>query len=201
MRDPRFRRTVILLAEVTDEGALGFVINRTTPFTFEDISKDIGVRVDDVLAHTAVHYGGPVSEERGWVLFRDSSLPRLMAQGPIRERTDLDDEDEDSDEAPSRSVEEASIRVGEGIRVSPTVEVLQRFLRDPQRGPFRLLLGYAGWGPDQLAEEISEGSWLPMDVDPDMIFETPECDLWELALRRMGLEPGHFVVGSGGAQA
>lgn len=176
MRDPRFRGVVILLAEQSEDGSLGFVINKTTPFTFKDISKDIGLRVAKILETTAVHYGGPVSEERGWVLFRALRDPSVEA----------DDGD-------------PGIQVGESMRVSPAIEVLQRFMKNPDAGPFRLMLGYTGWGPEQLEDEIAEGSWLPLDLDPELVFETREEDMYGAALRRLGLSPGTFIVGTGGS--
>jgi putative transcriptional regulator len=178
MRDPRFRGAVILLAEQSEDGALGFVINKTTPFTFSDISKDIGIRVAKTLESAAVHYGGPVSEERGWVLFRES-----------RDLTVDADEDDD----------DPGIQVGDSMRVSPTIEVLQRFMKNPETGPFRLMLGYTGWGPDQLEDEIAEGSWIPMDLDPELVFETREEDMYSAALGRLGLAPGSFIIGGGGS--
>lgn len=174
MRDTRFKNAVILLAEATDEGALGFVINKATDFTFADISEDIGLDVAESLEESAVFYGGPVSGERGWVLFEHGAA------------VDTDDADA------------GIIEVGTRLRVSPTIEVLRQFLVQPERGDFRLLLGYAGWGPDQLEEEINEGSWIPMEVDVDLILHTPESDVWSSALAKLGLAPGTFIMTGGG---
>jgi putative transcriptional regulator len=175
MKDARFKRAVILLAEASDEGALGFVINKSTHFTFSDISGDIGLKVARSIEQDAVYYGGPVSEERGWVLFREES--------------GVSDPDG----------EPAVIEVGQTLRVSPTIEVLRQFLLRPDTGEFRLLLGYAGWGPEQLEEEIIEGSWIPLDLDIDLVFRTPENEVWDAALGRLGLTAGAFVMSSGGS--
>jgi putative transcriptional regulator len=61
----------------------------------------------------------------------------------------------------------------------------------------RFLLGYSGWGPGQLAEEMARGSWLHADPDPELIFETPAEVLWESALRSLGVSPEAIVQGSG----
>jgi putative transcriptional regulator len=174
MKDSRFKHAVILLAEATDEGALGFVINKSTDFTFADISEDIGLDVASSLEENAVFYGGPVSGERGWVLFEEDAT------------VDTDDADT------------GIIEVGARLRVSPTIEILRQFLIRPECGDFRLLLGYAGWGPDQLEEEIIEGSWIPMEVDVDLILHTPESDVWSSALSKLGLSPGTFIMTGGG---
>ncbi|MBU6162455.1 MAG: YqgE/AlgH family protein, partial [Myxococcales bacterium] len=70
---------------------------------------------------------------------------------------------------------------------------------NPETGPFRLMLGYTGWGPDQLEDEIAEGSWIPMDLDPELVFETREEDMYSAALGRLGLAPGSFIIGGGGS--
>ena len=67
--------------------------------------------------------------------------------------------------------------------------------------PFVLLLGYAGWAPMQVEKEISAGAWVPMELDSDLVFEVPIEKRWETAVRRLGLDPGEFLVGGGGAQA
>jgi putative transcriptional regulator len=52
-----------------------------------------------------------------------------------------------------------------------------------------VLVGYAGWGPGQLDQELASASWLTADVDPALIFNTPPAEMWETALRRLGADP------------
>jgi putative transcriptional regulator len=173
MGDPRFAKTVILLAEAGEDGALGFVVNRRTPFTFEDLAGDVGLSVGRAIRQNSVHYGGPVSPERGWVLFRKQPEP----------------------------VDENVIEVGDELCVSANVDVLKPFFEGSDPSPFKLVLGYAGWGPTQLEDEIREGSWIPFGLDPSMVFDVPEDEMWATALARLGLKPGTFVMGGSGAKA
>jgi putative transcriptional regulator len=53
----------------------------------------------------------------------------------------------------------------------------------------RLLLGYSGWGPGQLAEEMARGAWLHVAADPALVFETPPDAMWETAVRSLGINP------------
>jgi len=55
--------------------------------------------------------------------------------------------------------------------------------------PIRMVVGYAGWGPGQLDQEIAASGWLTMDVDPTLIFNTPPDQMWEAALKRLGADP------------
>ena len=173
MQDPRFARSVILLAHADAEGALGFVVNRRAPFTFNDLADEIGVEMNDKVRDAAVHYGGPVSPERGWVLYRSGSKP-------------ADDD---------------VLEVGPHLQVATTLDVLTTFLAKQSADPFRLLLGYAGWEPNQLESELAEGAGLPLDLDSDLVFDEDVDGMWETAVRSMGLLPGGFMMGGGGAEA
>ena len=171
--DPRFRRSVILLAESGDEGALGFVVNRRAPFTFAEVAPDLGIQPRDELRDASLFIGGPVSPERGWVLY-------TAGHGG-----ELDDGDE-------------IISVGDELRVSAALALLGRFLTEAGLPPFRLFLGYAGWGPNQLEEEIAEGTWLSLEPDRDLIFGQSGETVWDTAIRRLGLNPAGFMMSRGG---
>lgn len=177
MNDSRFEKCVILLAEASEDGALGFVINRSTPYTFGDLASDIGFDMAPEIVPESVHYGGPVSPERGWILFRE---PRV-----------------DGGTASNESV----LHVTSEIHLAATLEVLGEFVTAKNSSPFKLLLGYAGWGPNQLEDEIREGAWIPVDLDDQLLFDVPNDQLWQVALSTVGLTPGMFVMGKGGASA
>jgi putative transcriptional regulator len=51
------------------------------------------------------------------------------------------------------------------------------------------LLGYAGWGPGQLDNELAESAWLTAPADPTLVFETPPEEMWEAVIRSLGVEP------------
>ncbi len=179
MDDTRFERTVILLAEAGSGGALGFVLNRNTPYTFGDLADDIGFDLAPEIEPASVHYGGPVSPERGWILF-------------WQHLATLDEEDESI---------ESVLHVTPEIHLAATLEVLGDFVTARNSAPFKLLLGYAGWAPNQLEEEIQDGSWIPVALDSELLFNVPNDDLWRVALSKVGLEAGMFVMGKAGGTA
>lgn len=77
--------------------------------------------------------------------------------------------------------------VAQDIAVSPSVERLDDLVRTGKR--FFLALGYAGWGPGQLDEEIERGSWLVADAPAGLVFETPLEERYQDALALLGLTP------------
>ncbi len=179
LADPNFAGSLVLVAEHHGEGALGFVVNRPASITVEDVLG--GVDADLQLAAEAagraggtVLVGGPVQPERLWILFRP---PAATADA------------------------EGAVRLGSDLALGGSRELLESLVRAPGGGPFLLLLGYAGWAPMQVEREISSGAWVPMPLASDLVFDVPLEKRWETAVRRLGLDPGEFLVGSGGAQA
>lgn len=74
------------------------------------------------------------------------------------------------------------------IRLSYSLESLKLLADKPPRR-FRVFLGYAGWGPEQLAGEITSGAWLVGSASENLLFDTPVEQIWERALRDMGIDP------------
>ena len=176
--DPNFAGSLVLMAEHHGEGALGFVVNRPASVEVADVLGEVD---EDLLraarkagrADGLVLVGGPVSPERLWILHRPH--PSLVGEG--------------------------AVAVGDGLALGGSRELLESVVRGPEAGPFLLLLGYAGWGPKQVEREVAGGAWLPMELQDDLVFEVPLAARWETAVRRLGLEPGGFLVGGGGAEA
>jgi putative transcriptional regulator len=90
---------------------------------------------------------------------------------------------------------EGSQTVTEGLAVTPSREGLSAYGREPD-GAFRLLLGYAGWGPGQLDREVLEGAWLTAPPSPTLPFESPQR-MWQIALASVGVNPTHLVEAPG----
>jgi putative transcriptional regulator len=91
------------------------------------------------------------------------------------------------------------IDVGDELAVTGDMEALGSLLRTQDRD-FRLLLGYAGWGPEQLEGEVRQGVWLPADIDAELVFEGDPEALWDAAYQRtIGTLPGAFIRTRGGS--
>jgi putative transcriptional regulator len=179
LADPNFAGSLVLVAEHHGEGALGFVVNRPAPITVAEllggVDEDLRRAAEAAgRAEGTVLVGGPVQPERLWILFRP---------GPAQE-----------------AVEGGAVKVGDGVSLGGSRELLESLVRAPG-APFLLLLGYAGWAPLQAEKEISGGAWVPMPLASDLVFDVPLEKRWETAVRRLGLDPGEFLVGGGGAKA
>ncbi len=180
LSDPNFASSLVLMAEHHGEGALGFVVNRPAPITVADVLGGVDAdlrRAAEAVgrAEGQVLVGGPVQPERLWIIFRPGRGTESGQEG-------------------------SAVKVGDGLALGGSRELLESLVRAPG-GPFLLLLGYAGWAPMQVEKEIAAGGWVPMPLAADLVFDVPLEKRWETAVRRLGLDPGEFLVGGGGAQA
>jgi len=93
--------------------------------------------------------------------------------------------------------DEEYLSICAGLYVSGSAPLLRRLLEGPPPRRSRLLIGYAGWGPGQLDEEIRHSSWLISDVELDLVFDVEADRMWETAIRRLGADPATLQMSSG----
>ena len=151
--DPNFHRTVVLICEHTDDGALGLIVNRPTPVEVGDAVPELGELL------------GPTD--------------RLFAGGPVQPQSivllaELED-----------PPEEALMVTGDVGLVLQGVD-LEDLAAMARRG--RAFLGYAGWGPGQLEDELERDDWLVVDAEPDDAFAEDAEAMWAHVLARNGGE-------------
>jgi len=170
LRDPNFKRSVVLVCEHGSDGALGFVVNRPTDVRAAEAVAlpEPPLRGDSGLC---LWSGGPVEPQRGFLLL--GTDPGV----------------EDSEQITDGFHLTASLDVLRRILESDPGQLAQQRCR--------LLLGYAGWGPGQLDAEIAASAWLTVPPDAALVFETPPDSMWETAIRSLGIDPMSLHEGSG----
>jgi putative transcriptional regulator len=50
-------------------------------------------------------------------------------------------------------------------------------------------LGYAGWGPGQLEEEMTRHGWFACEGSATILFDTPSDERWSVAFKTQGIDP------------
>jgi len=161
--DPFFHKSVVLLVNHSEDGSVGFIINRPTELPVEEILEGMEIHWQGA-KDIAAYFGGPVQSQMGTILFRDRGLK------------------DDSQFA------DTTTEIQPGMRIGQQLEDLDRLARQPPEH-FRLLLGYAGWGAGQLMDEIVRNDWLTAPVSEDLVFSDNAESVWESALRSVGLDP------------
>ena len=88
---------------------------------------------------------------------------------------------------------EGEIRLSDGVAVTQSREVLASIGRHDGPDIYAAYLGYTGWAPGQLEEEIREGAWLPVNLDDSIVFDVPVERRWTEAFARVGVAPAGFI--------
>lgn len=163
MADPRFERSVILICSYDERGAMGLILNRPMPdVPFSDLLHQLGITVSPNMRDIPIGFGGPVEPGRGFVLHRAP----VIGDAP-----------------------EGSIRISQDLAMTTTRDILQDFADGLGPEPAMLALGYAGWGPGQLDDEILENGWLTAERGDEILFGANHEAKWTLALQGLGINP------------
>ena len=170
MLDPNFSTTVTLICEHNDEGALGIVINRPTELKLAGLFEQLSVEdPDPEAAESPVLSGGPVGMERGFVLH-----------------------------GPEHSYEN-TLAVSDDIRLTLSRDIIDALASGSGPDQSLVALGYAGWEPGQLEDEMLANSWLNVPATPEIVFETPFADRWDSAARTLGIDISAMSTDAGHA--
>ncbi len=159
MVDPHFSRTLTYVCEHNEQGALGLVVNRPLDMTLSALLSQVEVsHAAPMLQKIPVHFGGPVQVDRGFVLHQ-----------PVGEW-------------------QSTLAVNGRIGLTTSKDVLVAVGNG--EGPVKLLvtLGYAGWAPGQLENELAQNAWLTVQAAPEVIFDLPCEERLPAAMQLLGID-------------
>ena len=178
MLDQRFARSVIYLCAHSEEGAMGIVVNQPARVrNFPDLLVQLQViapqeriSLPSRAEDIQVLSGGPVQTDRGFVLH-----------------------------TPDFFLDNSTLPIDDGVSLTATIDILRAIAAG--RGPDRALLalGYAGWDPGQLEEEIQRNGWLNCPTDPALLFDHDLETKYARALRSIGVDPQRLSTHAGHA--
>ncbi len=166
LQDPVFSRTVTYLCEHNDDGAMGLILNRPVDISLQQLLVALTIKDEGFTLAPATNnqvlFGGPVNSDRGFVLHSAGSTFASSHQ--------LTDE----------------------IALTTSKDVLEALgtLDQPQR--YLVTLGYSGWSPGQLEQELRDNVWLTIPAEPELLFEVPQAQLWQQAVSRLGIDICHL---------
>jgi putative transcriptional regulator len=170
MQDPRFSRTVICLCAHSPDGAMGIVLNKPLEgLSFDELLKQLGLQPVPPQRRIRLFQGGPVEGGRGFVLHT---------------------RDWSNDQ---------SLQVAEDVALTASVDILSAIAGGggPREGI--LALGYAGWGPGQLEDEIQANAWLSVTPDEALLFGGDGDGKWLQAMAKLKVDPALLSGAAGHA--
>jgi len=160
---------------------MGFILNRPQPVLFHELVEKLDLdshrpprsrplaKANDRARELPIQLGGPLDAGRGFVLHSDDYMSA------------------------------STMPVNDDLCLTATVDILRaiREGRGPRRGI--MLLGYAGWGPGQLENEISENAWLSCPARDDIVFDPDHLGKYDRVLAYMGIAPAMLSTQAGHA--
>lgn len=173
MHDPVFGGAVVYVCEHNDKGVLGVVINKPTDMTMDVLFERIDLELTDGLRSAAksapIMFGGPVQDDRGFVLHSPGGRYS------------------------------SSLSVTDEVAFTTSIDVLEAVAKGA--GPQRMLvsIGYAGWSPGQLEEEIAKNGWLTVGADAHVLFDLPVEERYNAAIKLLGIDPLMLATEAGHA--
>ena len=170
MPDERFAKSLIFMCEHGPDGAMGIVVNKAIPsVSFTELLEQLGVAQSAPTDAIRVHFGGPVETGRGFVLHS----PEFSLEG--------------------------TLPVVDGVSLTATVDILRAMAAGGGPRSTLMALGYAGWGPGQLDQEIQQNGWLTVAADPSLLFDQTLDTKWERAIAALGVSPAMLSSEAGRA--
>lgn len=159
MEDPNFAKSVAYICEHNENGALGIVINRPINMKLDDLFEQISIELQNKeIGGAPVHFGGPVQIDRGFVLHQ-----------PVGQW-------------------QSTIAINGETALTTSKDILEAAARG--EGPDKMLvsLGYTGWSPGQLEQEVSQNAWLTVPAVDEILFDLPAEEKLVAAMGLLGVD-------------
>ena len=160
MGDPRFEHSVVFMCAHSPDGAMGLIVNKPAPdLSFGQLLDQLGITQSDRSRDIRIHLGGPVEHVRGFVLHSSDYY-----------------------------VENSTLPIDNKVSLTATLDILKAIAHGDGPRNALLALGYAGWAPGQLENEIQKNGWLHCPADADLIFGADIASKYERALKKLGID-------------
>ena len=161
LADTLFKKSVSLICQHNEQGAMGFTINNPTDITFETFLSHLDIPLENKsISQTPVYLGGPVATSHGFILFANHTEQKW----------------------------EQTMAINKHLFLSSSKDILTAIAQGKGPSDYLIFLGYSGWNSGQIEKEIQENSWLNVTSDNDIIFHTPIHQRWEDAALKMGID-------------
>jgi putative transcriptional regulator len=159
MADPHFAKTLTLVCEHNENGALGIIVNRPTDLDLRGLLEQVKITPQSSgVRSMPVHFGGPVQVDRGFVLH-----------------------------SPAGNWQ-STLPVGGDMGLTTSKDILEAVARGEGPPRLLVTLGYAGWAPGQLEHELAQNAWLTVLARPDILFELPAEERLAAAMQLLGVD-------------
>jgi putative transcriptional regulator len=164
LKDFYFKRSIVLLAEHNDDGTFGLVLNKPTDIKLSEIINDKSFKISKEFDN-CVYLGGPVKTDS---LFFIHTRNDLIAN---------------------------CIKIIEGLFWGGDIKLVNHLIETKalSKNDIRFYIGYSGWEPKQLDQELKEHSWVVANTNVDFLLKNPPETLWKNTVKLLGKEYAEWV--------
>ena len=132
-------------------------------------SSFLKVIFENMKMNSKIYFGGPVNLQNCFVLHDESYLSK------------------------------DTIKISNEIALTSNNKIIEDIKNNIGPQNYKINMGYAGWDPGQLEEEIKHGDWLVKPLSQNFIFDISDKDMWEFSTLDLGLDPRNYIGKSGRA--
>lgn len=158
LSDSNFSKSVIYVCEHHVQGSVGLIVNRPMQFPLGLVFDQLQIEPIHVECnHRPLLFGGPNQPERGFVIHRP-----LGSWG-------------------------SSLALRDGVTVTTSNDIIRAIAADIGPQDALVVLGYAGWRPNQLEQEVMDNAWLVCPFKPELLYDVPFEARWEYAGSLLGV--------------
>ena len=166
-----FAKTVVCILSHDKHGALGIIVNRVISSVDSSfVFKSLNIKLDSPMMGFPLHFGGPVESEKGLILH----TAEYKADSLIKLKQ-------------------------KNLCLTSNTEILKDIATGNGPKDKLLVLGYAGWGPGQLEQEMHDNAWISVPYSKDLIFSKNNSCKWQTAMKHLGIDPLMFSYNAGNA--
>ena len=159
LEDDNFNHTVTYICEHDENGSFGIVINRMTDITLDEVIQQMEIEPNKTNTHEELVYqGGPVQQGRGFVLHHP---PGKWS---------------------------SSLKINDNLALTTSRDIIEAIAHNQGPEQSIIALGYAGWAPGQLEQEIADNTWLSCPAEEQIIFNIPAEKRWQAAADILGID-------------
>ena len=172
LKDIFFSRSIIYISHHNNGGAVGIVLNYKI-MTIKAAKLFEKLNIGNVSKNFEndflFHVGGPLNQNNGFILHTKDYESKN------------------------------TIKVSKQVKLTCSTEIIVDIAKNKGPKQFFISLGYSGWGPGQLEEEIKNNSWINIKEELDLLFDIDSEKKWSKAIKKTGIDFTKFSSFSGNA--
>lgn len=158
LKDSIFSDSITYICDHSDQGAMGIVLNQPLNINLDEVFDQLSLEYEPATGDLPVLAGGPVNTQQGFVLHK------------------------------THGQWDSTLQISDDVCLTASRDIVSAIAENKGPPGAQFALGYAGWSPGQLEEEISANSWLAVPAENRIIFDVPVHKRREEAANKLGID-------------